>query len=435
MKLALLGYDVEGRASYDYFKSLGHEVVIHDQNEALSIPEGTEAVLGENYLDNLDRYDLLIRTPGLKPSKILELNPNVLDKITTHTNEFFKVSPTKHIIGVTGTKGKGTTSTLIRNMLSAMGLDVHLGGNIGMPPLTFLDKLTPDSWVVLELSNFQLIDLKYSPFLAVCLLIVPEHLNWHDTLDEYIEAKSQLFKHQTKSDIAIYFEQNETSKSIASSGEAKLIPYYNEPGALIKDGQVRIDSQDICAVNQLKLIGEHNWQNVCAAVTAVWFSSENNRVLDSIRSVLTSFSGLEHRLEKVRELNQVTYYNDSFGTTPETSIAAIKSFTAPLLVILGGRAKGIGFSELAKEISLRSNVNCLLIGETKEEIASDLDKVGFSNYTLSDSKDIKEVVAQAQSLSQPGGVILLSPACTSFDMFKDYKDRGEQFKQAVQELV
>lgn len=431
MKIAILGFDVEGRASFDYFSGQGHQLIIHDQNPAVEVPAGITSVLGKTYLDDLDQYDLLVRTAGLSPRKILDKNPDVASKITSHINEFLRVCPTKNVIGVTGTKGKGTTSTLIAKMLEAVGSQVFLGGNIGLPPLTFLPELTPASWVVLELSSFQLIDLKQSPPTAVCLMMVPEHLNWHADMDEYIAAKSNLFGHQTETDTAIYFAKNELSKRVASNGDGRKIPYYETPGALIENDNVVIAGQIICGTAELGLLGEHNWQNVCAAVTAVWQFSQD---IAAIREVVTSFSGLEHRLEFVRELDGVKYYNDSFGTTPETAIAAIKAFTQPKIVILGGSDKGADYSELA-QIVTNSNVrSALLIGKQAARLQAALESTGFTNFEPGGAS-MPEIVAQARSLAQPDDVVLLSTACASFDMFKNYKDRGQQFKQAVQALA
>jgi UDP-N-acetylmuramoylalanine--D-glutamate ligase len=433
MKIAILGYDVEGRSSYDYFAARGHELVIHDRDEQLSIPEGAQAVLGfDEYLLNLDQYDLLVRTAGLPPERILEQNPSVADKITSHTNEFMRVCPTKNIIGVTGTKGKGTTSTLITKMLEAGGKDVFLGGNIGTPPLSFLEQITPESWVVLELSSFQLIDFKISPHISVCLMVVPEHLNWHVDMDEYASAKANLFRHQTSEDFAVYFSESDESLKIAASGPAQMVTYYESPGAFVEDGAIKIDSQTICQTSELKLLGEHNWQNACAAVTAVWQVQPN---VDAARSVLTTFAGLEHRLELVRELNGVKYYDDSFGTAPETATVAIQAFTQPVIVILGGRTKEIPFNQLARTIAHQPHVkNVITIGETGPEIAKLLRAEGYQNITEG-GKDMDAIVAQAQELAVPGDIVLLSPAATSFDMFKNYKDRGEQFSRAVQALA
>ena len=431
MKIAILGYDTEGRVSYDYFAAQGHELTICDQNPNIEVPEGAQVVLGEHYLDNLDRFDLLVRTAGLPPRLILDKNPEVTAKITTHINEFFKVSPTKNIIGVTGTKGKGTTSTLISRMLTASGKQVHIGGNIGVPPLTFLNDLSADSWVVLELSSFQLIDLQYSPHLAVCLMVVPEHLNWHKDMAEYVAAKAQLFTHQTADDLAIYFADNKTSKQIATHGFGQKLAYYAPPGAIVKDGSVHIGGHTICHTDELKLLGEHNWQNVCAAVTAVWQVSQD---VTAIRQVLTSFSGLEHRLEFVCEVAGVKYYDDSFGTTPETAIVALQAFSAPKIIILGGSDKGANYDELARVVANANVRTAVLIGEQALKIQAALEQAGFMDFTPGGTT-MEQIVATAHDAAQPGDVVLLSTACASFDMFANYKDRGEQFKTAVQALA
>jgi UDP-N-acetylmuramoylalanine--D-glutamate ligase len=431
MKIAILGFDTEGKASYDYFAGQGHEITICDQNPLLTVPDGAEAVLGDSYLDDLDRFDVLVRTAGMPPRIILEKNPSVGPKITTLINEFFKASPTKNIIGVTGTKGKGTTSSLITKMLEAAGFDVHLGGNIGVPPLTFLHDLTPDSWAVLELSSFQLIDLQYSPHIGVCLMVVPEHLNWHADLAEYIGAKSRMFAAQTTEDTAIYFSGNETSRQIASASQGTLIPFYTPPGASVENGNITIDGQTICRTDELKLLGEHNWQNACAAVTAAWQVTQN---AGALREALTSFSGLEHRLEFVREFNDVRYYNDSFGTTPETAIVAIQAFDQPKVIILGGSDKGASYDALAQTVAASSIRKVLLIGEQAGRIQEALDRAGFSNY-MPGGSNMSEIVATARQEAAPGDVVLLSTGCASFGMFQNYKDRGNQFKSSVLSLA
>jgi UDP-N-acetylmuramoylalanine--D-glutamate ligase len=195
MNIALAGFSTEGRASYDYFISRGDQVTICDQNVSLAIPDDADAQVGPHYLDNLSGFDLIVRSPGLHPDKILESNPRVKHKITSGTNEFLKACPTKNIIGVTGTKGKGTTSSLISESLKAAGKTVHLGGNIGVPALSMLPGIKSDDWVVLELSSFQLIDLQQSPPIGVCVMVVSEHLDWHKDFEEYIQAKQNLFKH------------------------------------------------------------------------------------------------------------------------------------------------------------------------------------------------------------------------------------------------
>lgn len=430
MKIAIVGFDTEGRVTYDYFKAQGADITICDQNESIVIPEGAAAQLGDAYLDNLDTFDLIVRTPGLHPAKILAKNPGVTDKITSQTNLFIEHASTKNIIGVTGTKGKGTTSSLITKMLEAAGKSVFLGGNIGVPPLTFLEQVTPESWVVLELSSFQLIDLKHSPHIATVLMVKPEHLDWHEDFEEYIAAKQQLFIHQNSDDVAIYYAQNENSLSIADASEGVLIPYYEKPGAEVIDTTIVIDGETICKTDELKLLGAHNWQNACAAVTAVWQVTQD---VAAIHSVLTSFSGLEHRLELVREVNNVKYFDDSFGTTPETAIVAIEAFSEPKVVILGGSDKGASFDELAKTVQQHNVRAVITIGERGPIIAEALRKVGYTNI-IPGGSTMTDIIKVAQEAAEPGDVVLLSTGCASFGLFKNYKDRGNQFKQVVQAL-
>lgn len=430
MKIAIVGFDTEGRSSLEYFSRLGHDITVCDQNPDVQVPHGVDAVLGESYLDDLDRFDLIVRTAGLRPQIILEKNPNVGTKLTTQINTFFHACPTKNIIGVTGTKGKGTTSTLISQMLDAAGKHVFLGGNIGVPPLSFIHKVKADSWVVLELSSFQLTDLQYAPHIGVCLMVVPEHLNWHENMDDYVGAKSRMFSLQTNDDIAISFAENEISRGIASSGNAVQIPYFAEPGAFVSDGNIVMSDQVICATSELKLLGAHNWQNVCAAVTAVWQVTQN---VKAIHKVLTSFSGLEHRLEFVRELNGIKYYDDSFGTTPETAAVAIESFTEPKVVILGGSDKGAEFDVLAQVVKDSNVRQAVIIGDTGPKIIEALQKVGFNDISLG-GKTMESMLKTCQEHAKPGDVVLLSTGCASFGLFENYKDRGNQFKNFVQSL-
>lgn len=438
MKIAILGFNVEGKASYGYYKGQGHEITICDRSSDIELPEGVGSKLGEDYLENLDEFDLLVRSPGIYPQTILDKNPNVKDKITTQTNEFFKVCPTKNIIGITGTKGKGTTSSLITKMLEATGKQAYLGGNIGVPMISMLSNIGEDDWVVLELSNFQLIDIQYAPHIAVCLTVVSEHIDWHPNAEDYFASKANLFAHQSSDDIAIYFDDNETTKQIVSKGSGHLIPYYKQPGAVVENGNFMIDGKVICRTEELSLLGKHNWQNVCAAITAVWQVSQD---VDAFHEAITNFVTLEHRLEFVRELDGVKYFNDSFGTTPETAIVAIESFEEPIVLIVGGSEKGSDYNDLVGTILGSTVAHVVCIGVTGLKIADMLEArkdercVTYSVWESYDNVTIDEVVTKAREVAEPGSVVLLSCASASFDMFKNYKDRGEKFKRAVQALV
>lgn len=432
MNVAIIGFATEGIVSAKYYASRGHTITVCDLDATLNIPEGYAAQLGPGYLTDLDRFDVIVRTAGLPPHIILAANSDVAPLITTALNEFLGVSPTKNIIGVTGTKGKGTTSTLIAKMLEAAGKRVYLGGNIGRSPLEFVDELTPDDWVVLETSSFQLIDVQHSPHIAVCLMVVPEHLNWHKDMDEYVTAKSQLFAHQTSDDVAIYFAENDNSRAIASAGDAQKIPFYIPPGAYVDGDRVVIDDTTICQVGDIKLLGEHNWQNVCAAVTAVWQAGVRDVI--AMREVIMNFSGLEHRLEFVRELDGVQYYDDSFGTTPETAIVALRAFVQPKIAILGGSDKGASYDELAATVAESSVRSAILIGDQAERIKQALSAVGYTSV-IEGCQNMAEIVDAARGAAQPGDIVLLSTGCASFGMFENYKDRGNQFKEAVQALA
>lgn len=432
MNVGIIGFDVEGRASYNYFHALGATITICDQKTDIPVPSDAKSQLGPDYLKDLNRFDLILRTPGINPNKILAENPTVKDKISSCTNEFLKASPTKNIIGVTGTKGKGTTSTLIAQMLTAAGFTVHLGGNIGRAALDMLPEIKPEDWVVLELSSFQLTDLKQSPHIAVCVLVVPEHLDWHGTEKEYHDSKANLFAHQGNQDIAIYYAASEHSSRIAHTGPGMHVPYYDSPGAQVIDNEIQIDGKVICKTSELKLLGKHNWQNVCAAVTAVWQVSKD---IDAMKTVLTSFSGLPHRIEFVREVAGVRYYNDSYATGLHATEAAIKAVPGPIIEIIGGYDRMLPLENFAKFAATAQSVRrFLVIGECSARLIQAFKSAGVENYTYSDATTIESIVKDAQALAKSGDAILFSPGFASFDMFKNFEIRGNLYRDYVNQL-
>lgn len=440
MKIAILGFARDGRAAFEFFSSKGHELTICDQDLSLSYPQGTLTQLGENYLKNLDQFDLIVRTAGLAPHLIVEANPenpDIMEKVTGNIDLFFENSPTKNIIGVTGTKGKGTTSTLISEMLKAAGKKVHLGGNIGIPALELVKEAIEESdWVVLEQSSFQLMDQRHSPHIAVCLMVVPEHLDWHVDMDEYLDAKSQLFIHQRSEDIAIYCASSENAEMIANASEGNIIPYMESPGAQVLQGNFVIDNTMICPVSNMKLLGKHNQQNICAAITTVWQVTKDVR---AIRSVVESFTGLEYRLQFEREVQGVKYYNDSFGTTPDTAIVAADAFVEMKVMIVGGSDKGVPFNQLAKRLAENDIRHVIFIGSTGGRIKELATQEGLSDerFTIKDDGNswaMSEIVEVASRVAQTGDIVLLSTGCASFGLFSDYKDRGMQYHLSVANL-
>ena len=435
MKIAILGYGQEGKAAYKYWNISDNQITICDKDESITFPNGVSVKIGENYLSGLEDFDLIIRTAGLQPDLIIEANtPEIIKKITTSTNEFFKMSPSKNIIGVTGTKGKGTTSTLIARLLESAGKSVYLAGNIGTPAIELLNmNLKKDDWVVLELSSYQLTDVKYSPFIGVCLMIVPEHLNWHLNLEEYIRSKGNIFKYQSKSDIAIYYEDNLLTKELAELSAGIKVPYYKFPGAIVEDDYFKIEDTIICKTDEIKLLGTHNWQNICAAITAYWQVCKD---IDVARKVITSFKGLEHRIEFVRKNNNISYYNDSFASVPDATIAAISAIPGAKVLIIGGFDRGLSLELLALTIKdNESEINkVVLIGQSANRMASELDKVNYREVIECESKNISEVLKVAKNVAKSNESIILSPGFPSFDMFKNFEDRGLQFKEAVNNL-
>ncbi len=394
--------------------------------------------MGEKYLDQLEGYNVIFRTPNLLPTnkKLIEAR-NKGAEITSQTKLFMELCPAK-TIGVTGTKGKGTTATLIHKILKANSEETYLGGNIGVPMISFLDKLGKDSVVVLELSSFQLMDLDKSPNIAVVLNITQDHLDVHADREEYIGAKKSIVKYQTDKDFAVINMDYETSLSFEKITMAKIFEisiraavkkgcYVNKNDDIILSTEE--SEEKIASFSELQLRGWHNLENVCAAVAAAYLGGAG---LDSIRGIVKNFQGLEHRLEFVADIGGVKYYNDSFATTPETTIAAIKVFDEPIVLIVGGSEKGSDYSEMGKAIGKKAKA-VFLIGQTASAIR---EKIPNSNVRIEEGfTDMEDLVEKAATLSEPGDVVVLSPGCASFDLFKNYKERGELFKEAVGELV
>lgn len=453
MKIGIVGWGVEGQSVYRYLGPATDYLIVNEEPrddfpaetdkvrvrfiDAPRQPGLTGNVADLSYLDGIDKCDKIVysvaNTKNLE--KKFGRNQTFWSKTTTAQQLFFEGVKTKNVIGVTGTKGKGTTSTLIFEMLKAAGKKTFLGGNIGKSPLDFISEVGPQDWVILELSSFQLYNLTYSPHIGVCLMIAPEHLEWHDDMTDYVEAKANLFRHQKTDDIAVYFADNNYSKRVAGYSPGKKVPYFAKPGAFVRGDRkivVGENETEIIGLDRIKLLGEHNLQNICAALTAVWQVIQDT---EPLRAVLSSFSGLEHRLEFVRELNGVKYYDDSFGTTPDTAIVAIKAFVQPVVLILGGHDKGLDYSELIDEIILRDRVrHVITIGTIGPKLAEALRAKNFLSITEG-LTTMPEIVAEARRRAAAGDAVVLSCGTSSFGLFKDYKDRGNQFKKAVLELA
>lgn len=438
-KIAIIGEGLEGKSAAKFLEKKGAEVEFRDQKQS------------DEYLKNLDKFDFVVRSPGVKIKDIQNsLKDNSVSngvdskgkslEITSQTKLFLEHSPTKNIIGVTGTKGKGTTSTLIYEMLKAAGLSAYLGGNIGTPPLDFIDELDKDSWVVLELSSFQLQDVDVSPHIGVLLMITPEHLDYHENVAEYIEAKRNLLNFQTKDDIAILNRDFPPSNESDIFGEGQVFFISRErevdEGCFALGDQIilRIKGNDLPIIDtkELQIRGKHNHENACAATLAAYLAGVR---VNAITDVLRSFQGLPHRLERVAQIEEVEYYNDSFSTTPETAIAAIESFENPEILILGGSSKKSDFKELGEIISKKENIKAIIgIGDEWHKIKEQIKDLNQQIIIIEGADSMEKIVLAASKIAIPGDVVILTPACASFGMFENYKDRGEQFKKEVEKL-
>ncbi|MBU3978478.1 UDP-N-acetylmuramoyl-L-alanine--D-glutamate ligase [Patescibacteria group bacterium] len=433
-RILIIGYGVEGRATEAFLKK-------YCPNAQIGIADKKD---GENYLDKQSGYDLAIKSPGVPPDL-------VTIPYTTVTNIFFANCKGK-IIGVTGTKGKSTTCTLIYEMLKNAEKDVYLGGNIGEPPINFLDKLNDESWIVLELSSFQLQDIKNPPshkategqgvpHIAVLLMITSDHLDYHKNIARYVDAKRNILKYQTPNDFAIinrdYPAANESD--ILTPGKIYYASRERETdnacfvfNDLIK---VRIQGQDekIIKISDIRLRGKHNFENVCAAVMAVKLAGVPTK---AIISVLRTFSGLPDRLEYIGEKGGVFFYNDSLSTVPEATIEAIETFSDKVeTLIAGGHERGIDYTGLGKYLAKSSVRTMILFPPSGDRIwRAVIEAGGDKQIKKYDVSSMHEAMIFAFEETSSGKICLLSPASASFGIFKNYKDRANQFKKEIEML-
>lgn len=431
MNIAILGYGVEGESIYKYYRAKYPDAVItaYDQNQQPKnvLPADVKFVGGLKDFKGITA-DIAVKTPAIPPWQV-----QVTGELTTMTREFLKTCPAP-VIGVTGTKGKGTTATFIKSMLDAAGKRAWLVGNIGIGAFDVLGRIEPTDIVVYELSSFQLWDIDVSPHMAVVLGIEPEHLDVHKDLADYVNAKANIAKYQSSGDFLVYRQGNQYAEQIRELSQAKAIAYPDEEAAHVREGKFYYGEQELCSVAAVKLPGMHNRDNACAAIDAVWpWVKDGN----DIERGLTAFRGLPHRLKFVKAVNDVEYYDDSIATTPGSAIAALDSFEQPKLIIIGGSDKGANYDELVQKLvevhdSLR---RVILIGSEASKIEQLLKAAGVARYTnLGVNVTMEDIVKHAATSAEAGDVVLLSPACASFDMFKSYSDRGEQFIRAVENL-
>lgn len=438
MKIAIAGYGAEGKSNYRYFKDKGEITIADERTELPDAPVGVPTILGPDAFSRLGDFDLILRSPSVNPKKLPYDLPG-RKRVWSATSEFFNKCPA-WTIGVTGTKGKGTTCSLITSILRAAGKTVHLVGNIGVPALDELPKIKKDDIVVYELSSFQLWDVSGSPVdVAVILGIEPDHLDVHDDMDDYVRAKAHILHFDCSChDLVIYHPTNAYTREIIDSytneellsSDCKRYGIKDDGLVYAEDGYFRIQGETICPVSDLQLPGKHNIENACAAISAVWCMTDGiEGDKDAVSQGLKAFTGLPHRLKKIDTINGVTFYDDSISTTPGSAIAALQSFDQPKVIILGGSGKGADYQELV-EVCRETETQVVTIGQTGATIARLCQE---QNVPVDDlgTATMDEIVNRALASARPGSVVILSPASASFDMFKNYSDRGDQFIGAV----
>lgn len=422
-RILIIGNGIEGKAVYAFLQK--HcpdvEVKIVDQKD------------GDSYLKDQHTYELAIKSPGVHPNL-------VTIPYTTATNIFFSNYKGK-AIGITGTKGKSTTTALVYEMLKKQGLDVHVGGNIGQSPLDFLDTLDEQSWTVLELSSFQLQDIRKGPHIAVMLMVTSEHLDYHKTTEAYVDAKRNILRFQSKDDYAILNRDYPATNESDIFTDAKVFYVSREretdEACFAFGGKVIIrkggNDNEIINTKDILLPGKHNLENICAAVMAANLAGVSTK---HIAEVLKTFKGLPHRLEFVAEKLGVQYYNDSLATIPEAALEAIEAFDGKATTLIaGGFDRGLDYSQLGEYLAKSSIKTLILFPPVGERIWKEVVAAGGEGKIKRiEVSSMHQAVFLASEETESGSVCLLSPAAASFGLFENYKDRGDQFKHEVLQL-
>ena len=402
---------------------------------------GARLQLGPGYLEKLQKYDVIFRTPGLSPN-----TPELLaaaehgSEILSEMELFFRFCPCT-IIGVTGSDGKTTTTTMIAEFLKEAGKNVYLGGNIGKPLLPDVSGMEPGDYAVVELSSFQLMTMRQSPHISVFTNLSPNHLDYHHSMEEYTQAKANIFRYQKPEDRAVFNRDNDLTRAMAKTAKCPVTLFsrrqrLEDGGVYLRDHAIwltnEMGSREVLPLPLIQLPGDHNVENYMAAIAAV-----DGIVPDRcVREVAKRFTGVEHRIELVRELDGVRYYNDSIGTSPSRTIACLESFPEKVILIAGGYDKGIPFTSLAEEIVSRVKL-LILTGDTASAIRLAVEGAdGFqaSGLTILETQDLAQAVTESHVRACSGDVVVLSPACAAFDRFQNFMERGQVFKALVNAL-
>ena len=448
-RIGIIGAGVSNVPLINTLLDAGCDVTVCDmqsETEMGDLPErlsekGAKLHSGAGYLDHLD-FDVIFRTPGLHPftAQLAQAKERGA-RLTSEMEAFFELCPCK-TVAVTGSDGKTTTTTIISELLKAQGYTVHLGGNIGTPLFTRLPEIKETDFAVLELSSFQLHSMQCSPDIAVITNISPNHLDVHPDMRDYVDAKKMIYRNQKSgARLVLNADDRYTKELLADAGDREIMLFSRrhgvDQGAFMEGGVLRLtgkeETKDVVRAEDIRIPGLHNVENYLAAFAATdgLVSPEN------CAAVAKDFGGVSHRLELVRELRGVKYYNDSIASSPSRTIAGLRSFEKKPILIAGGKDKGVSFDELGEEIVTKVKV-LFLTGLTARTIEAAVKKApGYDESVLPVYviEEFADTIKAAHEYAAEGDVVLLSPACTSFDRFKNFAERGDTFRSIVSELL
>ena len=440
-KVLVIGAARSGMAGAEFLAKEGNQVVLTDMKQPAQTngleEQGVDFIWGEQPDVAAIQPDYIVMSPGvpltIPPVRYAQENgiPVIGELELAYRNckaEF---------AAITGTNGKTTTTTLIGELMKKTGRRVFVGGNIGVPVISYADQLQAEDIVVAEVSSFQLETVEsFCPHLALMINLTPDHLDRHGDMAGYLAAKARIFENQKESDYLVLNYDDVALRELQAQSNGKVIFFSQKhklkEGVYLDGEQVVLtlngENVAICRADEIAIKGKHNLENAMGAIAFAYLSGVSPA---DIREVLMEFQGVEHRLEPVRTLNDVLYINDSKGTNPDSTIKAIEAYDRPLVIILGGKNKGVPFAELAQLVKQRVK-KAVLVGQAKAELKEALTEADYHEFVEVDS--FEAAVATAANLAEPGDIVLLSPACTSWDMFSSFEERGRLFKQLVNKL-
>ena len=445
-KISVIGLGISNIPAIKYLNANGAYIIARDKKqeipEELKNLDNIEFVVGEDYLSNLRDSDYIFRSPGVKP-----FTPEIEEAVTNgviHTSEIETLIHLTDatVIAITGSDGKTTSTTLTSLFLKEAGKKVFVGGNIGTPLLDKIDEMTSDDYVVLELSSFQLMTLKEKIDRAAITNVSPNHLDYHRSYEEYIEAKANVFKSQNENDILVLNADNEFTqryeeqakskiRKFSLLGETKCGVYYKEDGNVYSN--IDGSEEKIMSIDEIKIVGMHNVANACTAASLVIDITEP----EPIRKVLKEFGGVEHRMEFVRELNGIKWYNDSIASSPTRTIAGLKAFKQPVVLIAGGYDKHIPYDVMGEYLMDKVKL-LILVGTTgpkiKEAAEQEAQRRGVETMPIVEFDNLESAVKYAYENTTNGDIVTMSPASASFDLYKNFEVRGNLFKELVNNL-